>query len=177
LLPINKSKCFRSHFAANAREISNLGLGNCRPGTRRAAHLSETVPPQAPTQTSLSVGYSFGRAFQGRSALFLSKPDGSYDDFRNMPDYSEPNDLSAHVIRVIAHTQRMPAESISLDSTFEELKIDSLDGINIVFALENEFGINIPDEGVQDMRSVRGAVEGVRKLIDEQKQTVPPGAA
>jgi acyl carrier protein len=94
-----------------------------------------------------------------------------------MPDYSEPNDLSAHVIRVIAHTQRMPAESISLDSTFEELKIDSLDGINIVFALENEFGINIPDEGVQDMRSVRGAVEGVRKLIDEQKQTVPPGAA
>jgi acyl carrier protein len=94
-----------------------------------------------------------------------------------MPDYSEPDDLSAHVIRVIAHTQRMPAESISLDSTFEELKIDSLDGINIVFALENEFNINIPDEGVQDMRSVRGAVEGVRKLIEEQKQAVPPGAA
>ena len=94
-----------------------------------------------------------------------------------MPDYSEPDDLSAHVIRVIAHTQRMPAESISLDSTFEELKIDSLDGINIVFALENEFGINIPDEGVQDMRSVQGAVEGVRKLIEEQKQTVPPGAS
>jgi len=94
-----------------------------------------------------------------------------------MPDYSEPDDLSAHVIRVIAHTQRMPAESISLDSTFEELKIDSLDGINIVFALENEFSINIPDEGVQDMRSVRGAVEGVRKLIEEQKQAVPPGAA
>ena len=94
-----------------------------------------------------------------------------------MPDYSEPDDLSVHVIRVIAHTQRMPAESISLDSTFEELKIDSLDGINIVFALENEFSINIPDEGVQDMRSVRGAVEGVRKLIEEQKQAVPPGAA
>ena len=94
-----------------------------------------------------------------------------------MPDYSEPDDLSAHVIRVIAHTQRMPAESISLDSTFEELKIDSLVGTNIVFALENEFSINIPDEGVQDMRSVRGAVEGVRKLIEEQKQAVPPGAA
>jgi acyl carrier protein len=96
---------------------------------------------------------------------------------RNMPEYSEPNDLGAQVIRVIAHTQRMPPESISLDNTFEELKIDSLDGINIVFALENEFGISIPDEGVQDMRSVRGAVEGVRKLIEEQKQTVPPTAS
>jgi acyl carrier protein len=94
-----------------------------------------------------------------------------------MPESSELNDLGAQVIRIIARTQRMPPECISLDSTFEELKIDSLDGINIVFALENEFGINVPDEGVQDMRSVRGAVEGVRKLLEEQKQAVPPGAA
>jgi len=94
-----------------------------------------------------------------------------------MSEYSESNDLGTQVIRIIAYTQRMPPEAISLDSTFEELKIDSLDGINIVFALENEFGINIPDEGVQDMRSVRGAVEGVRKLLEEQKQAVPPGAA
>ena len=94
-----------------------------------------------------------------------------------MSEYSESNDLGTQVIRIIAYTQRMPPEAISLDSTFEELKIDSLDGINIVFALENEFGINIPDEGVQDMRSVRGAVEGVRKLLEEQQQAVPPGAA
>lgn len=94
-----------------------------------------------------------------------------------MSGHSESQDLGARVIRVIAQTQRIPPESISLDSTFEELKIDSLDGINIVFALENEFGINIPDEGVQNLRSVRETVEGVRKLIEEQKQTVPPGAA
>jgi acyl carrier protein len=71
----------------------------------------------------------------------------------------------------------MPVEAISLDSTFEELKIDSLDGINIIFALENEFSINIPDEGVQNMRSVRETVEGVRKLIEEKNEPVPPGAA
>ena len=34
----------------------------------------------------------------------------------------------------------------------------SLDGINIVFAIENEFGINIPDEGAQNLRSVRETV-------------------
>jgi len=94
-----------------------------------------------------------------------------------MSESAAPDDLSAHVIRVIAQTQRIPEESISLDSTFDELKIDSLDGINIVFALENEFGLNIPDEGVQNMRSIRDTVEGVRQLIAEQKQTVPPGAA
>lgn len=93
-----------------------------------------------------------------------------------MSEHSE-TDLGAQVIRVIAQTQRLPVESISLDSTFEELKIDSLDGINIIFALENEFAINIPDEGVQNMRSVRDTVEGVRKLVEEKPQAVPPGAA
>ncbi len=108
-----------------------------------------------------------------------------------MPDHSETDELGAHVIRVISQTQRIPPESISLDSTFEQLKIDSLDGINIVFALENEFGINIPDDGVQNLHSVRQTVEGVRNLVQEKGQQennqekseqeksepVPPGAA
>ena len=94
-----------------------------------------------------------------------------------MPEHSEVDDLGAKVIGVIAETQRIPADSISLDSTFQELKIDSLDGINIVFALEERFGINIPDEGVQNMRSVRDALNGVRMLLEESNQTVPPGAA
>jgi acyl carrier protein len=95
----------------------------------------------------------------------------------SMSDRTETDNLGTQVIRVIAQTQRIPAESITLESTFEQLKIDSLDGINIVFALENEFGINIPDEGVQNMRSVRDTVEGVRKLVAEKDQVVPPGAA
>ncbi len=86
-----------------------------------------------------------------------------------MPEYPETDELGAHVIGVIAQTQRIPADSISLESTFEQLKIDSLDGINIVFALENEFGINIPDEGVQNLHSVRETVEGVRKLISREE--------
>ena len=97
--------------------------------------------------------------------------------FDTMPEHSETDELSAHVIRVIAQTQRIAPESMSLDSTFEELKIDSLDGINIIFALENEFAINIPDEGVQNMRSIRQTVEGVRRLIQEQKPALPPGVA
>jgi len=85
-------------------------------------------------------------------------------------------DLGTRVMEVIAKTQRIPLESISLDSTFEQLKIDSLDGINIVFALENEFGINIPDDGVQTMRSIGETVEGVRKLV-AQKTTQPEDTA
>lgn len=94
-----------------------------------------------------------------------------------MPEHVETDELREKVIRVIAHTQRIPPESVSLDSTFEELKIDSLDGINIVFELEKEFNIEIPDDGVQNLHSVRDTVEGVRKLVETKSQTVPPGAA
>jgi acyl carrier protein len=83
--------------------------------------------------------------------------------------------LSAEVIRVIAQTQRLPADSITLESTFEELKIDSLDGINVVFALENAFHIEIPDDAVHNMRSVRDAVDGVSRLLSEA--SVQPGQA
>lgn len=76
-----------------------------------------------------------------------------------------PDDVMSRVIRVIAETQRVPVETISPESTFEELKIDSLDGINIVFAIENEFNINVPDEAAKSLRSVRDVAEGVERLI------------
>ena len=94
-----------------------------------------------------------------------------------MPEQMDTDDLGAHVIRVIARSQRMPVESINLDSTFEELKIDSLDGINLVFELEKEFDIEIPDEGVQNLRAVRETVDGVRQLLQAKAQAVRPGVA
>ena len=77
-----------------------------------------------------------------------------------------PDDLSQRVIAVIAATQHIAVEKISEESSFQQLGIDSLDGINILFALENEFNINIPDDEAQSIRTVRDAVEGVRKLVD-----------
>ena len=56
------------------------------------------------------------------------------------------DDLVARAIQVIAKTQQIPPETVTIDKTFEELKIDSLDGINILFALEGEFDIYIPDD-------------------------------
>jgi acyl carrier protein len=75
------------------------------------------------------------------------------------------DELIQKVISVIAENQRISPEKITVDSTFEELGIDSMDGVNIVFALESEFNISIPDEAMKELRSVRNAVEGVEKLL------------
>jgi acyl carrier protein len=82
------------------------------------------------------------------------------------------DDLIPRVTGVIAKAQHIPPESVTIDSTFEELKIDSLDGINILFALESEFDVDIPDDAAKQIRSVRQAVEGIGKLL-AAKQPVP----
>jgi acyl carrier protein len=75
------------------------------------------------------------------------------------------DDLTPRILRIIAETQRKDSSQVTIDSSFEELGIDSMDGVNIVFALENEFNINVPDEEVKTIRSVRDMVEGVRRLV------------
>jgi acyl carrier protein len=75
------------------------------------------------------------------------------------------DELIARVTAVIAKTQKIPPESVTIEKTFEELKIDSLDGINLLFALEEEFDIDIPDEPANKIRSVREMVEGVGTLL------------
>jgi len=79
-----------------------------------------------------------------------------------------PEDLQARVIKVIAKTQRIPLETVSIDSTFEELKIDSLDGINLIFALESEFNVDIPDEDARTIQSVRQMAEGIAQLVAQK---------
>ena len=75
-------------------------------------------------------------------------------------------ELTERVRGIIAATQHVAKEKITAESTFEELGIDSLDGINILFAVESEFNINIPDDAAQNIRSVRDVVDGIAKLID-----------
>jgi acyl carrier protein len=74
-------------------------------------------------------------------------------------------ELTERVRGIIAAAQHMPREKITADSTFQELGIDSLDGINILFAVESEFNINIPDDAAQSIRSVRDVVDGIAKLL------------
>ena len=86
------------------------------------------------------------------------------------------DELTRRVMEVIARAQHLPAEKIASDSTFQELGIDSLDGINILFALESEFDVNIPDEAAQEIRGIADAVAGIRRLI-EQKSCEPGATA
>ena len=73
--------------------------------------------------------------------------------------------VTEKVLATLASVKRLPPEKVTLDSSFEELGLDSLDTLNVLFELENEFQISIPDEEARSIRNVRGIVDGVKKLI------------
>ena len=75
--------------------------------------------------------------------------------------------LTQRVLSVIAATQRISPESVTIDKSFQELGIDSMDGINILFAMENEFDITIPDEQAKQIHSIREMVQGIEKLVSQ----------
>lgn len=78
-----------------------------------------------------------------------------------MPELS----ITDRVIQTIAKTQHVEPDTIRAENTFAELKIDSLDGLQIMFALEEEFGVSIPDDEVKKLTSVGEAVAGIEKLL------------
>ncbi len=88
-----------------------------------------------------------------------------------------PDDVTRRVLRIIADNQRKDVSLVTIDSGFEELGIDSMDAVNIVFSLENEFNVNVPDEEMKNIRSVRDIVEGVLRLVAAKPPDGPEKAA
>ena len=73
--------------------------------------------------------------------------------------------VSSRVIELIAQAIEKTTGDISLDSTFDDLGIDSLAAINIAFDVESEFDIEIPDEEIHKLKCVQDVVTGVEKLL------------
>ena len=83
-------------------------------------------------------------------------------------------DVEKKCIDIIAASKSIPASSISLDSTFEELVIDSLDKINISFEVEDAFAIEIPDDALGSLKTVGDIVRGVEQLLQKKALAAKP---
>lgn len=60
------------------------------------------------------------------------------------------------IVGIISEKMDIEPEEITADSTFESLSIDSLDMVEIVMDLENEFDIEM--EETEDLRSIQDLV-------------------
>lgn len=73
--------------------------------------------------------------------------------------------IQDRIFRVISISSRIPLASVQLDCTLEELGIDSLDRLNILFDLESEFEIEIDDEEAKKAKRISDIVAGIKQLL------------
>ena len=75
------------------------------------------------------------------------------------------DDVEQRVIDLIARKKKLDAATVTLDSTFEQLGVDSLDAADLLFTFEDDFKIVLPDEVATSMKNVRQVVDGLRQLL------------
>lgn len=63
---------------------------------------------------------------------------------------------------IVSEQLGVDAEEITLETTFDDLNADSLDVVELIMALEEEFDIEIPDEDAEKLKTVGDAVEYIK---------------
>jgi acyl carrier protein len=77
-------------------------------------------------------------------------------------------DVESKVIHAVVSVKRLARDQVSIDSSLADLGYDSLDTINLLFELEEEFKVSVPDDQARQVRTVREIVNGVEKLLAER---------
>jgi len=79
-------------------------------------------------------------------------------------------DLKNDVLTIIAEKGRVEIERLALDARLADLEIASLDVIEIVFALEERFGIEIPfnaNDARKEFETVGDVVRAVEAVVSK----------
>jgi acyl carrier protein len=74
-------------------------------------------------------------------------------------------DLFEKIKSIVVDQLGVDADEVTLETSFEDLNADSLDVVELVMALEEEFDIEIPDEDAEKIRSIGAAVEYIKAKV------------
>ena len=70
------------------------------------------------------------------------------------------SDVEARVKKIVVEQLNVKEEEVSNESSFvDDLGADSLDTVELVMALEEEFGCEIPDEEAEKITTVQQAID------------------
>ena len=74
--------------------------------------------------------------------------------------------IEERVKKIIAEQLGVEDEEVNPESRFvEDLGADSLDTVELVMALEEEFGIEIPDKDAEKIATVQNAIDYISERV------------
>jgi acyl carrier protein len=72
-------------------------------------------------------------------------------------------DVEAKVKKIISEQLGVPEADVKSEASFvNDLGADSLDTVELVMALEEEFGVEIPDEDAEKIVTVQNAIDYIK---------------
>lgn len=73
------------------------------------------------------------------------------------------NDVLTGLAEVLEEVSGVTADKVTLDAAFEQdLEVDSLTMVEVVVACEERFGVRIPDEALENLKTVGDAVSFIQ---------------
>ncbi|MEO5376592.1 MAG: acyl carrier protein [Magnetococcus sp. DMHC-6] len=77
------------------------------------------------------------------------------------------SDIAERVIKIVVEQLGVDKANVSEESNFvTDLGADSLDTVELVMALEEEFGCEIPDDAAEKIVTVKQAIDYIVKHMD-----------
>ena len=78
-------------------------------------------------------------------------------------------DVKERVINIVSEQLGVDKEKVDLNASFvDDLGADSLDTVELVMALEEEFDAEIPDEDAEKIATVKEAIDYIEKGLKEK---------
>ena len=72
------------------------------------------------------------------------------------------------IVKIICEQLDVAEKDVVLEASFvDDLGADSLDQVELIMAMEEEFDISIPDEDAEKIGTVKDAVDYIKKALGE----------
>jgi acyl carrier protein len=76
-------------------------------------------------------------------------------------------EIAAEVKSIFCRTLKLEPDKIQPESRLQEdLSLDSLDMIEVVYEVEDHFNVQIPEDAIQTIRTFQQVVDGLAGAID-----------
>ena len=83
----------------------------------------------------------------------------------DMEKIQQLEEIQQHCIELVATAKKVPPETISPASTFEEIGLDSLDKVTLAFDVEEAYDIAIPESALATIQSIGAMAAAIQQAV------------
>ncbi|MEO8217496.1 MAG: acyl carrier protein [Acidobacteriota bacterium] len=75
------------------------------------------------------------------------------------------SEIEEKIVDIVNNQKTLPPDAVQPDTPLADLGIDSLDALNIIFEVEEAFGVTVSDETARTMRTPNDIVSAIEELL------------